>query len=304
MKKIVDSDKRLIEDEQIVKNYYEMTLTIFDDILFKEAAKNKDFMQELLRVILNDKKLKVLSVRPQMEIDFLSHRSLKLDSFVIFSNNSLANVEVENNVKSALDETMQNKCDHQKRVRFHGSAITMYQSKPNDAFDNVPDLYMVYLTKRDFFKKGKTVYRIERYIEGTGEKVDNGYHEIYVNAENDDKSEIAELMKLLTTKGYYSKKYKVISEVKKEKEDTNMPAEVQEAMERIKKHYGDKGRAEGRAEGKAEGKAEGRTEGKTEGRIEAYADMIRLGLIDEKVALDNLKLSKAEFKRKIKELKI
>lgn len=47
------------------------------------------------------------------------------------------------------------------------------------------------------------MYHIDRVIRGTGKIVDNGFSEIYVNAEIDDKSDVARLMKVFTESDTY-----------------------------------------------------------------------------------------------------
>jgi hypothetical protein len=46
------------------------------------------------------------------------------------------------------------------------------------------------------FKKGKTIYHVDRTVRETGDVVDNGLQEIYVNTKIDDGSDLAELMKI------------------------------------------------------------------------------------------------------------
>lgn len=58
---------------------------------------------------------------------------------------------------------------------------------------------MIYITEKDIFKRGKTIYHFDRVIRETGETVDNGYHEIYVNAEVDDGTNIAEYMEIFSS---------------------------------------------------------------------------------------------------------
>jgi len=57
-------------------------------------------------------------------------------------------------------------------------------------------LYVVYISSFDFFEKNRTVYHIDRILRETGDVVDNGFHEVYVNTQVDDNSEISELMEL------------------------------------------------------------------------------------------------------------
>ena len=73
---------------------------------------------------------------------------------------------------------------------------------------------MIYISLKDIFGKGKTTYHIERHIVECNEYVNNGYHEIYVNAENNDESDISEVMRIMSTQDYANNKYKSISNLK------------------------------------------------------------------------------------------
>lgn len=48
-------------------------------------------------------------------------------------------------------------------------------------FINVPNVTMVYISAFDIFKKGKTIYHCKTVVKETGEAVDNGLMEVYVN---------------------------------------------------------------------------------------------------------------------------
>ena len=285
---------------KIVRDYYEKHLTLFEDRIFKETAENKEFIQELLQVILDDKKLIVLSVSPQKEFNVLNQHGVRLDCYCKFQDGSVGNVEVERN---------EDKDDNQKRVRYYGSMIDVKNLKEGQKYSELPNVYMVYLTMKDIFKEGKTIYHVERQLVECNKYVDNGYHEIYVNAEVDDKSEIAEVMKILSTKDYVNEKFKTISKVKEEK---TMPAEVEYAMEQLKKEYRNEGRQEGRLEGRLEGKIEGRQEGrlegKQEGRLEGesntFIKLFKQGIISEDVVLNNLRITKEEFDKRVKDFNI
>ena len=119
----------------------------------------------------------------------------------------------------------------------------------------------------------------------------------YINAENDDKSEIAEVMKMMSTKDYVNPKYK---NIKKAKEEKLMPVEVREAIEDLKAES----MAKGMAKGMHEGIQKGIVKGMQEGKIKTIIELLNQGLISEEVALSSLKLSKAELDQKIKELNL
>lgn len=266
------------ESIRIAKKYLRETLTLFSDRIFREVSANKDFVTELLRVFLDDKGLEVIELQPQKELVIYNQRGVILDCYCKLSDGKLVNIEVENNFDK-------DKCDHQRRVRYYSSMINVKNLSPSEDFSDLPDLYMIYLTRRDFLKQRKTVYHVERQIEETKLCVNNGYHEIYINAEVDDKSDVSEVMKIMSTPDYVNESFKTITKTKEEK---TMPKEVEEAFADIRNYDMAKGRAEGKAEG----------------RIETYITLLKQGLISEEVALSNLKLSKEELENKIKELQI
>lgn len=85
--------------------------------------------------------------------------------------------------------------NHLKRCRYNTSCITANITDPGDNFENVPEVYVIYISRFDMFKQGKTIYHCGTCIEETGEFIDDGLHEIFVNTKIDDGSNIAELMK-------------------------------------------------------------------------------------------------------------
>ena len=73
--------------------------------------------------------------------------------------------------------------DHVRRVRYHLSGIDMsYLEKGND-FEAIPEVYLIYITKKDFIGRNKGINEIIRIVDGTGTILDNGVHELYVNFE-------------------------------------------------------------------------------------------------------------------------
>lgn len=251
-------------NREIVHEYFKNGLTLFDDIMFRVVAQNKGFVEELLKVFLNDKKLKLISSEVQKDMSFYDSKGIILDCYCKLSSGRIVSIEIERNDK--LD-----KCNHQKRVRYYGSAINIKNLKKGEKYDELPDVYMIYLTLKDFFKLGKSAYHIDRVIGECGKVVDNGYHEIYINAEINDRSDISEVMKMLSTNDYVNSNYKIISDVK---EDLGMPVEVERAIEGLKQ----------------------------EGQFEMIARLIKKGLISEKDAASVLNISLIELKDKIKEL--
>lgn len=159
-----------------------------DDVFFEVLAKDIPFDQEMLRLILGDKNLIVKDVIVQSDERNLYGRSVRLDALCILGNGAKCNVEVQ---RSDND-------NHVKRVRYNASMITVKESDTGTDYSRIPEVYVVYISEFDIFKRNKTVYHIEKIIKETGDTIDDGLHEIFVNTKIHDGTEIAEFMKHFT----------------------------------------------------------------------------------------------------------
>ena len=164
-----------------------MQLNVMDDTLFHKVVEDPEVCEELLRVFLQDAELVIISSTPQKFLRNAANRSVIVDAYCEGANEKKYAVEMQ---KGDYD-------DHQKRVRYIGSNVDTRITEKGIEFKDIPDVYVIYLTKFDVFGKNKTVYHIDRTIQETGDVVDNGFHEIYINAEIDDGSETAKLMKYI-----------------------------------------------------------------------------------------------------------
>lgn len=107
-----------------------------------------------------------------------------------------------------------------KRARFNAASITVKESEPGMNFENVKDVYIVYISEKDFFKAGLTTYHIDKIIRENGITVEDGLHEIFVNAAVDDGSNIAELMQCFKQKDLNNLKFKAVTRRFKELKET------------------------------------------------------------------------------------
>lgn len=176
-------------------------LRLIDDIFWEMIIKDKNVCEEILRVILEDSQLKVLSVTPQYSIKNLHGRSVRLDAFCKLGTGELCNIEVQK----------ANNDDHIRRVRYNASCITANNTKVGADFIDVPNVTIVYISTFDMFNKGKTIYHCKTTIEETGEAIDNGLREIYVNTAINDGSTIAELMACFLQEQVDNKKFPLLS---------------------------------------------------------------------------------------------
>lgn len=160
-----------------------------DDVMFHKLMEGEDgeaVCEEMLRVVLNDPKLSVLSVQPQEDMKNLYGRSVRLDALCTLGDGRICNIEVQK----------ANNDNHFKRVRYNEACVTTNTTDPGEDFRNVPDVIMVYISDFDPFHAKRTIYHCYTVCEETGQKVDNGLTEIYLTTKGvEDGSLVKELMK-------------------------------------------------------------------------------------------------------------
>lgn len=144
MKQIMKKNtKDFIKQREIVSK-----LRLIDDTFFEVIMQDKEVCEEVLQTILQDKALRVLEVIPQRSVKNLQGRAVRLDAHCILGNGKYCNIEVQ---KENVD-------NHVKRCRYNASCITANITDPGDNFENIPDVYVIYISRFDMFKKGKTIY--------------------------------------------------------------------------------------------------------------------------------------------------
>lgn len=161
---------------------------LIDDVFFEVFAEDKEACQEILRVILEDDGLIVLDVVVQSSKRNIYGRSVRLDALCTLGNGEKCNIEVQR----ADDD------DHFRRVRFNAASITVKDSEPGERFEEILDLYIVYISEHDFIGGGHTAYHVDKVIRETGGRIEDGLHEVYVNAVVKDGSKISDLMDCFT----------------------------------------------------------------------------------------------------------
>ena len=173
------------ETKEIVKK-----LVIMDDAMFEVMCEDPYFVEEILQIIMENKDLRIKhdSVVAQKSIKSLTGRSVRLDAYVEGYEDYVFNIEIQK----------ADNCNHIKRVRYNASMITVDNSEPGDEFDHVQDLCVIYISNFDMFGKGLTIYHVRDTILETGDIVENGLSEIYVNTAVRDETDISRLMDLFT----------------------------------------------------------------------------------------------------------
>ncbi len=199
-------------------------LNPIDDLMFRKMAEDKDFCQEILRVILEDDKLIVLESIPQWMGANLQGRSVILDAKCVKGDGTQIDIEVQ----KADDD------DHQRRVRYNGAVLTTNIANPGIRFKNVPNVCMVFISRFDIFRGNFPLYHVDRRVRETGTVVNNGFEEVYMNTEIKNNSDVSELMEVFVKDDIYNSKFPKTSDGKRRYKETEGGLNAMcEIMERL-----------------------------------------------------------------------
>lgn len=213
------------------------------DVFFGKVLEDKNTCQEVIRILLDNPDIRVKQVKAQYAIRNLENHSVVLDILAENSDGKLVNIEMQ-----VTDDD-----HHQKRVRYYQASIDMSYLEKGVPYDKIPDIYLIYITERDFFNQNCGIYYIDRTIRNHGKVIDNGIHEIYANLMNKCGNErIDELLAYFknSVSDYQTEAFPhLVEKVKFFKEKK----EGVEFMCKILEEERNEGRDEGRSEGLAEG---------------------------------------------------
>ena len=252
---------------------YAKLLNPIDDLMFCKMAEHKEFCEEILRVILDDDGLTVVEAIPQWQGKNLSGRSVVLDAKCVTGDGRQINIEVQ----KADDD------NHLKRARYNAAVLTTNISETGKRFEFIPDVCIVFISKFDIFDSGLPLYHIDKVVRETGQVIEDGLTEIFVNTVNYDGSKPSRLMKLFTENDAYSNdEFPVTSELKSRlKSSEGGSRAMNEILEKLISDEKRESEKRGREEGIMLGKEEGIMLGKEEG-----AKMIAKTMIDEGLPIE------------------
>ena len=159
-------------------------LTIMSDIFMRNVFKKHECMEYVLQVIMDQKDLKVIDQVLQKDYKNLQGRSAVLDCVVRDFEGRQMDVEIQQDNEGAPP----------KRARYHSGLMDMNTLNPGQDFDELPESYMIFITRDDTLGYGLPIYHINRKIEEVGEGFQDEAHIIYVNSKKRDDTELGRLM--------------------------------------------------------------------------------------------------------------
>ena len=266
---------KLSKNDKRLRKLLKSQIPLSNDV-FMVFATNIKFCQEFLRVILQDNMLVVLENDIQKYLPSAFSKNMVIDMLCRLGSGSIVNVEIQ----------LENEKGHAKRIFSYASRIKSYLTEKGKKYKDLKDIIVIYLTKKDIFRKGSSIYEVEMSIvSDQKEKVgkwDAGLKVYYVNAKGLTNKNINEYLKILTDKTTINKKYKETSAIKKELFELG-GATMSKEMQKIL------------SDERAEGRAEGMQQGRTEGTLKAIVNMFKKGIIKITDAAKELGVSEKEF---------
>ena len=216
-------------------------MNMFRDLFAQAVLMDNASCEHILHILTGNKSLVVKKNNIQHLISKLTSHNIIMDVLVEDANHKLYEIEIQK---------ADGNIAHEKRMLYYAaSIINDYFFKGDQTYDTVPELHIFYISETDIWKKGKTFYKVCKYLNNVDIPYDDGLHMYYINAAIDDGSAIASLMKYFKTadandfsQGSLSKR---INSLKTKKEGITF-------MDDLIKEFYDAGASKGKAEGKFE----------------------------------------------------
>ena len=245
-----------------------------DDTFMRGMFKdNGPLVEFVIQTILEKADLKVKSFETQADSKRVTGaRSVCLDVYADDSEGKVYNIEFQKDSDGASPE----------RARYHSSVLDIENLDENQDFTELPETYVIFITKKDYFGEGKPVYFIENVNRTTGKPFNDRRHIVYVNASYKDlTTEIGRLMHDFLCENPEDMLCELMAEragyLKRQQKGVNEMCDISEEIR-------EEGREEGRKEGRTEGMIEGHAKGLAEGQALLIMNMFRNGMSIEQIS--------------------
>ncbi len=159
---------------------------IFCTLLFFVMWQNRVMKEKSELELILGRNVRVTSVKGQSELKnpIVGGRNIRLDIEAENENGEKFNTEVQRSNSGA----------HVRQARFHSSMVDSKMLKEKQNFKEIKDFYVIFITEKDFFKKGKPIYHVKRIIKEIDEDFEDGSNIIYVNGAYQGDDDIGRLM--------------------------------------------------------------------------------------------------------------
>ena len=219
-----------------------------DDFMTRVFDGEPQYIQLVLRIILQISDLEVIEVRTQVFVENLLKRSVQLDIVATDSNGRMYNIEIQRADEGA----------DPRRARYNSSMIDAHLlARKGTKFYELPEAWVIFITENDVFGEGQSLYQVERYIRGINQDFNDGSHILYVNGAYKGDDELGKLMHDFSCTNPDDMYYEALADrtryFKENKEGIQIMCK---AMEDMRKEYLQKGIEQGEKTGEAKNKKE------------------------------------------------
>ena len=200
-------------------------LILFDDVFMNQVFLNNiPAAQCLINIILSRTDLRVVRVEVQYTVSNLLGRGVRLDIFCEDSTGKLYDIEVQNPSEGA----------HPKRARYNSAVMDTSNALIGDQFENLPETYVIFITREDYFGKGDPLYWIDRTLRNYNSLFGDEAHIIYVNGTYTGNDPVGKLMHDFHCTKASDMNYNVLAErVQYLKETKGGQEQMCEAMQKL-----------------------------------------------------------------------
>ncbi|HIX67199.1 MAG TPA: Rpn family recombination-promoting nuclease/putative transposase [Candidatus Anaerostipes excrementavium] len=155
-----------------------------NDVFMRNVFKKQECTEYVLQVIMGRKDLKVLDQVLQKDYKNLQGRSAILDCVVRDADGKQFDVEIQQDTEGASP----------KRARYHSGLMDMNTLDAGQDFDELPETYLIFITRDDVLGHDLPIYHIKRKIEEVQEDFKDEAYIMYVNSRRQDDTELGQLM--------------------------------------------------------------------------------------------------------------
>ena len=249
-----DLESRYEKYKGIIKNF-----TLMSDIFMRNVFKQRECLEYVLQVIMEKQDLKVIEQIIQKDYKNLQGRSAIMDCVARDSEGKQFDVEIQQDNEGASP----------KRARYHSGLMDMNTLNPGQDFDELPESYVIFITRDDILGYDFPIYHIDRHIKEADDSFQDEAHIIYVNSRKQEDTELGRLMHDLHCKNADEMHSPVLAKRVHELKDTQKGVELMcHEMEKI---Y-------------SEGMESGEKRGELKAKKETALSLAEMGLPVEKIA--------------------
>ncbi len=245
-------------------------LNLMSDTFASVALEDIGACQYVVRTVLGEDDIEITEVKGQYRLLNLTAKDAILDAFAVDSKGRRMNIEIQR----------RDTVDHARRTRYYSSMIDKSVLDKGIEHQNLPDVYVIYISEADLWKVGETVYPVNKTIGKVAKPYDDGNHVIFVNAAVDDGSAVAKMMQYFKNADPNDMSQGALSErVHYLKTEKGGYEEMCEVAERIYEQGIEQGIEKGIEQGIEQGETKGRLEEAKETAKRLYAKGYRVAFI-------------------------